>query len=267
MKINYLLTLSAALLSFSSLASYGAAVASDNASNGAYNGGRIDDGDNGGSGFGTWDVDPNSNGGLNGNFEGGSSVGSDSWGFYANTGNTSSAVRSFTVGGPSNVSHLAFQESFSLSMDTNSINSGGTVGFGLQNSGGTNRIEFYFVGGASHYTVNVGGTAYLLDGTGGRPNLGFTNAGLSIKYFQQASNGFTLSITRLSDNALFTVTNATTQAIAATDISRVRLFNFNAGPGNDQFFNNLVVVPEPTSVALLGASALGSMFMMRRRRN
>ena len=262
-----LITLSTALLSFSSLASYGAAVASDNASNVLYNGGRIDTGENGGSGFGTWTVTPGSNSGFAGNFEGSSDAGSDSWGFYANTSNTSSAVRTFTTGGPSNVNFLAFQESFSLTMDNNSINNGGTVGFGLQNSSATNRLEFYFLGGDSAYTVNIGGTAYLLNGAGGRPNLPFTSTGLSITYFQQASNAFTLSITRLSDNALFTVTNATTQSLAASDISQVRLFNFNAGGSNDQFFNNLVVVPEPTSAMLLGASALASMFMMRRRRN
>lgn len=257
----------AAVTAASSTITYGAAVANDNASNAAYNGGRIDDGDNGGTGFGAWDVTPNTNGGSNGNFEGSSTgtpgIGSDAWGFYANSGATSDAIRPFTAGGYNGLSTLAANETFSLKIDINSINTGGpVVGFGLQNSSGTNRFEMYFKGGASNWNVNIGGTEYAT-------SIPYDSDGFSIAFTQLSSNSWSLSATRLDTNTTFTVTSGATQVLAASDISRVRLFNFNAGGGGafDQYFNDLAIVPEPTTGLLMGAAtAFGSFFLARRRR-
>src|SRR5207248_2671982 len=69
------------------------------------------------------------------------------WGIY-NSGGVSDAVRNF--------SGLTVGRSVSLDIDNGSIN--GTVGFGVQNSSGENRLEFYFHGGDANYTVNDGAT-------------------------------------------------------------------------------------------------------------
>jgi hypothetical protein len=58
--------------------------------------------------------------------------------------------------------------------------------------------------------------------------------------------------------------------VSASDISQVRFFNFNAGvlPNNDQFANNLVVVPEPpTVIAVVGGLAGVAVYGFRRRRH
>ncbi len=58
--------------------------------------------------------------------------------------------------------------------------------------------------------------------------------------------------------------------VSASDISQVRFFNFNAGAftNNDQFANNLVVVPEPPAViAVVGGLAGVAAYGFRRRRH
>ena len=75
-----------------------------------------------------------------------------------------------------------------------------------------------------------------------------------------AGNAYSLSFdgTPISNSAL---------SIAASDIAQIRFFNFNAGGGNDQFANNLVVVPEPPAViAVVGGLAGVAAYGFRRRR-
>lgn len=273
MKIAPLLTAATLALALAAgQSAYAAALASDNASNPAYDDGW-DNGDNGGGGFGAWSgLDDFGSGG--GHFQAVShgnsnvNVGTDAWGLYANnTENASDAVRTFTSGGLNSSNTLAVGEAFRISFDNGNLQTNSSVGFGLQNSGGTNRFEFYFKGGDSHYFVNVRGTEYKLDGTGGRPTIPFTNSGLALQFNQNASNGFTLIITQLSDNSVFTVYSSNTQDLLASDISQVRVFNYNAGPGDasNVYVNSLAVIPEPGSVSLLAvAAALG---LARRRRS
>jgi hypothetical protein len=56
-----------------------------------------------------------------------------------------------------------------------------------------------------------------------------------------------------------------TGTLAAGDIGQVRLFNFNAGFNNDQFYNNISIVPEP-STYLAALVAVAALVLCERRR-
>jgi hypothetical protein len=236
------------------LTTRGSLLATDNAGN--YS--SWNNSDNQGSGFGAWSLSGSANsgffignsadnaGGSSGNIN---SSGNKAWGLYANSSATASAIRPFTGGS------LAAGQQFLIQMDNGYLQSGGTVGFGLQNGSGVNRFEFYFVGGSSSYTINIGGTT---TSTG----IGFTGNGLSLAFSQNASDGYSLDITPAGGSV-----SHFSGTLAASDISQLRLFNFDAGSGgnNDAFFNNIQVVPEPVNVALgfFGAIAAGSIGVRR----
>ena len=268
-----------------SAASYGAAAAADNASDGA----GFYTGVGGGIGFTPWQMYSNyassggngngTTGGLyigtsqnNGNLDGNiDTSGSKSWGLWAKNGDIMSAVRGFTAGGINGTSMLGTGDQFKLTLDNGWISSPGSVGFGLQNSSGANRFEFYFHAGDSAYTINIGGTTFS---TG----IGWTSAGLSLDFTQGASNAWTLAVTP-NGGSTSTFSNLSSGAVSlvASDISQVRAFNSNANanddPGRggryDAFVNSLAVipmeVPEPSSLVLLSFSAAG--LLLRRRRS
>ncbi|MEM7624558.1 MAG: PEP-CTERM sorting domain-containing protein [Planctomycetota bacterium] len=223
------------------------AVASDDASDPVYDNGW-NTGVDGGTGFGPWIV--GGSGPAGGGFIGGGTdidVAGEAFGVFGNNGDLGEGIRDFDVA-------LTAGQTFSITMDNGGIDNGGTVGFGLQNAGGDNLIEFFFVGGTSNYTVNAGSAA------GTTP--GFTASGLKIEVTPEAGGLYTLTIDELSNGSGVdhTVTgglfNNSDQAI-----SRLRLFNANGGP--DVFFNDLLVTPEPASAMLIAAGALA---MLRRRR-
>jgi hypothetical protein len=265
--------LALSLIAVSASSARAALMAADNASDAAYNSG-FNHGTNGGSGFGAW-VFNNSvagfnttNSGFAGEFIGDSAlngggasgninVAGESWGLYSNSNNTASATRSFLAGGITGTSVLGVGESFALKMDNGFLNSGQSVGFGLQNSSGTNRLEFYFVGGTNFYQINVNGSA-------ANTTNGFTADGLDVNFTQGAANAWTLNV---GSN---TYSSTTFGALAGSDISQVRLFNFNPGAGTgarDAYFNSFAVtsVPEPAS-ALVGLMTAGCLVLRRRRR-
>lgn len=217
---------------------WGALLATDNAGN--YS--SWANGNNQGSGFGAWALSGTANSGFfigssanNGNPmpSGNIDTSGKAWGLFANSDTTASAVRPFTG------SALAANEQFLIRMDNGLIQNGGTVGFGLQNSSGANRFEFYFVGGGSGYTINIGGT---IINTG----IGFTDDGLSLVFAQGAANAWALDVTPAGGS-----TSHFSGTLAASDISQLRLFNFNAGNGgaSDAFYNDIQVVPEPVNLA------------------
>ncbi len=101
--------------------------------------------------------------------------------------------------------------------------------------------------------------------------------------FHFSGDGFNLSFT-LTGTTTFTGTfsdmhgNSDTGGGTLIDqtanggegIAQVRLFNFNAGNGdnNNVFFNNMAIVPEPATLSFLltGSSLLGAFVFVRRRR-
>lgn len=141
-------------------------------------------------------------------------------------------------------------------MDNGSVDTGGTVGLGLQTSGGTNRLEFFFVGGGTDYRYFRNGVTGGSQGTG----IGFTSAGLRIFVTPLNSTDARLRVT--SANEASELFNQILTLASATDIAQVRLFNANAGGSNDLFFDD-VATPEPSTISL---GLLGSIALLRRRR-
>lgn len=174
------------------------------------------------------------------------SFGDVSWSLYANSGQIASRYYDLD-------SALAVGQTLGLNIDNPSIASGGVVGVSLQNSSGTNRFEFYYVGGDS---VN----SYKINDSSGQdnvtPNVPFTSSGLSVAFTLLAGDTYSFSIDGND------ITNSGL-GLNASDISRVRIFNYNAGGSQDAHFNSLTVVPEPASAAL---GLLGGALLLRRRR-
>jgi hypothetical protein len=260
----------AAVVTFS-LSARAASLASDNASDAAYSGGVIN-GNNGGTGWGgawveTAENGPNGSGSFIGdstsNAGGGSgginSVGNKAWGTYANTnsnvgGNTVSLVRPFT-------GDLSIGQTFSIDFDNGWIDNG-TVGLGLQNAGGQNRVEFFFVGGGANYTIQ---TASGLD-TG----IGFTGNGLHLDFVLTGTDSMDVKVTPLNPTGSTSTFSVTLNNSGGID--RVRLFNYNSnGNGNsptsnyDAFYNNMSIIPEPTTFGLVGLGLLGALALRRRK--
>lgn len=255
------------------LPSRGAVYASDSAGNyGGTGQPTFSSGQNGGSGFGNWSFSNTSgNGSQNGEFLGTSAASSmnsgngKSWGLYANNSQTASAYRGFSAG-PLTANQ---QVSVKWQSDGIDLNSGGAVGIALLTGSGQTRFEFYFHNGDSSYKVNVvdlGGASHTYS-TG----IGFTTSPISLTFNQGAGTSWSLSIKQNGNTT--TETSGGTSFLAASDISQIRFFDFNAagnGSGFNQYFNNLelAVVPEPAQWGLISASsllALGGLRIWRRR--
>jgi hypothetical protein len=243
-------------------AAKGAAMAYDDASNPIY---ALDwtNGQNGGFGFGTWMINPNpdtadggafaatsQNNGQSG-FQGNIDTGGRAWGLYGNVPATTitDAVRLFTPGGVTGDSTLGIGEKFILRMDNGFIANGGAVGFGLRNSLGENRFEFYFSGGGSKYRLDIDSDVFTLHG--------ITYAGMTLAFTLTGPDTFSLDINYALGSPSFETFTGTLQGSPGSGIDRFRLFNFGAGTGGTNvYFNNAQVVPEPSAALLLAAGAL-----------
>ena len=242
---------------------HAAANASDNAGNYTAGGGYA--GLNDGTGFGAYTVSGASStagtflGDSTGNAggSGGINTNGSAFGVYANSGSQLLVNRSF-VADAAGQTFLAVGQSFSLSFDNGYVTNGSTVGFNLLAADGTDRFTFQFLGGTNDYTINTGSGSTAVD-TG----VGFTGSGLSLVFTQLAGNAFTVAITPSG-----ATTTTLTGTLAASNISQFQVFNNNAGTGSnyDVFFNNPTVVPEPGTVAVVLAGAVGLWMVTRRRR-
>jgi hypothetical protein len=255
-----------ALASVFVLTAHAANNALDVASNSPYGGAHgWQNGDNGGFGFGSWIFsNPGGNGATGGMFIGSSSGNAGgasgnidtagvSWGMYANSGVTTAAVRPFTGGS------LGIGQELDLRIDNGFLSSGSSEGFGLQTTGGVNRLEFFFSGGSGSYT--------LTDNSGSNPTgIGFTGNGLSIAFTLTSADTYTMDVTPNGGGT--TVLNGTLEGVAGTGIDQMRFFDFNGGNGQgsngDFFVNQLEVVPEPSTIAA-GVLAVVGVLSMRRR--
>jgi hypothetical protein len=264
--------LAAALILTSMMAASAAGlVASDSASNPAYTSGWAA-GSNGGSGFGPWDFTKSAYySGLGPAAWGDqthfidnapvafNSLGAPAFAISADDcsycGVYSSATRPFA-------SSLAIGETFSMDFDNPLLSS---PDFNSQN----NIISFSDSAGVE--VLGVFGSNYF-DGqnwnfSGGGGSLGITDAA--------TSGGSRISLTKTGANTATVVFNGTTftnVALAGTGVIAAVTINIgntiaSNGDGSREFFvNNLRIVPEPTSVALLFVAGCGFVTSVRRRK-
>ncbi|GAB4496711.1 MAG: hypothetical protein OHK0019_28940 [Saprospiraceae bacterium] len=222
--------------------------ANDQADASTYNSGWTN-GLNGGNGFNAWSLSPASNTGNAGFFIGNSAnngdgdgnangdinTGGEAFGLYGNSGQTASAVRPFGAALPTGTV-------FSLKMDNGFIESGGTVGWGLQNASGENLFEFYFRNGQPDYKTNDLTNEH-------NTSIGFTDEGLTLQFTLQTATTYQLVVTPIG-GASSTFSGSLKNPAGGQVISRLRLFNANAGSGSqrDAFFNSLSVCYPATLV-------------------
>lgn len=261
-------TVALALLPYASYASY---LAFDSVDESVY----IEDGwqgsDDGGYGWGgSWSLSAGSNAGFfffgsstnNGNgddnSDGDIDISGYAWGTYAHSGDTASAVRPFS-------SALALGHSFEITFDNGWIDgTGGVVGFGLRNASGNNVFEFCFVQGDTNYTVNAASYAGTLPA--------FTDEGMTVTLTLETASTFSLSINTLNPAASFGGTGTLLNPTGGQAMTEFRFFNFNAATGpvqpqRDAYFSSIgIIIPEPTTAALMLSSlGFGSLVISRRR--
>jgi hypothetical protein len=179
-----------------------------------------------------------------------------SWGMFASNGDTASAVRPFALGGPNASKQLAVGQSISLAMDNGVVQTGGQVGFSLNDGMSNPRFQFYYLGGDSvdSYKININGTQFNL-------GLPFTDNGFSnITFTLGASNTWSLSIAENGVAGTMMYSSASFANLASSNIAQIQLFDVNAGSAANNFvyFNSLTInaVPEPSVMLLLASSAI-----------
>ena len=225
---------------------------------------------NNGFGFGNWSFNNTTpNGGFSGQFFGSSggidSANGNSFGFYANGGASaqSTALRPF-------LQTLTASQSFSISMQNGNVtDNGGQVGFNLQDNSGNNIFTYAFLGGAADYQLKIWSSpsSSVQVDTG----VGFTSGAMTLALTEGSGDNWSFAITTGSGTTTLSSTG-TGDMLDANDISQVQMFSLNGGASRtlgdnaNLFFNNLTVVPEPGTLALLGSSLLGGLFFWRRQR-
>lgn len=238
-----------------------ALTALDDASN--YGGGWAD-GSTGGSGFGTWSLNNNNDGSsvYAGSFIGDSTAGAgdinsgaaQSFGLYANPSAAySTAIRSFSTA-------LSVGDIFSFDFAVNYDD--GDKGFNIRTAGDS-IFNFNLGGGASvsseHATI-VPVTAVAYD-------YGGNDAMLEAVIEVISSNSINYQISRVSTDGIQGVLYSGSVTGIVNSIDNFEFYNANTtgGDQNNLYFNNLEVVPESSSTALIvGVLAIGC--ALRRRR-
>ena len=229
--------------------SLSAGVASDNASTANYPGGTWTTGSNGGAGFGSWTLTSTPAGGFSGSYIGGTAIGNPAFGIYSGGNNAATmlALRQFTGGG------LTAGQSFGVTIgNTPFITNPGNIGLSLM-SGSSARWTLKFVGGGSNWLLNDGG----FDFSSGQAFAANTPLSLTFTYNGGSSYSYTFG------------TGSGNNFTAAADISNldgVQFFSVNQGNDQNMGINNLSVVPEPSTYALLGIAGLGFAAHVARRR-
>jgi hypothetical protein len=263
MNIKYTLAVMFCALAFNSQASL-ITVAEDNANNygNQWSG-------NGGTGFDEWNfINDNANGSAGGflanknvntdlnNIE--SNPSDNAWGSFANGGgfNQFEAYRGF---GGNSLTQSG--DAFNVSFEHGGITQGGAVGFSLRNQNIHNvigdynqqsRFEFGFLGGGQNYSI--------FDGQGViDTGIGFTDAGLNIKFTLLSLDLYQLDIFNAFDNSFIQSRNGS--LMGSGTIDSVALYNRDAEISNAYFNgisiqNQSVLVSEPSIYILMSLSLL-----------
>lgn len=227
-----------------------ALTASDSSTN--YSGTFI--GLNQGTGFNAW---TGSGTGSGGNYIGGSGLSASSFAIYSGGtgGNSYQATRPFSTA-------MSVGDVFSVQLGYTGVDSGvpGEIGINLF-SGGSFRLGFKFAGGTSNWMINDGGSDFSsgLTWQGGSP--GTT---LNFSFTRGAGNVYSINLTQGAESYNGNNYTATTGTMS---IDSVQFYSSAQGGGENVGFDNLSVVPEPSTYALLALSAAGfGGYVIRRRR-
>ncbi len=237
-----------------------AVIGTDHAGAAAYDDG-FDNGDDGSitgdAAFGAWGE--TQNGGA-GKFIGDSTNLASGAGADINMAGESFALFSFGDDGSfvnmarSFGSALSVGQTFSLDLAVNFR--GGLKGFHLTDADANKLFSFTIgnLGGGDDYTVENAAT-----GNGSIGDAYDANTAFSIMITQTSAGGGTWSITR--SGGINDFDSGTYAGVA----ERFELFHFNGPGGSEQdlYVNNLSIVPEPASLALIG---LGGMMILRQPR-
>ncbi len=222
------------------------AFAADGASDNSGNyGGGWNTGSNGGIGFGAWTI----NDGDGGHYIGGTGLGGNTFGLFNTfTTTTTDAIRPFTGA-------LTAGQTFSIDLGFSAFAAAGSVGINLRS--GTNEVITLFTTGSGDWMLNDGGGNFSAGA------LATSDTPFSFSFTYNGGTSYSFSLTGSAGGINFNSGNA-----GISSIDNLRLFNFNQGPGANFGFDNLSIVPEPSSLALLaGPALLGAWFFIRRRRS
>ena len=212
-----------------------ASLATDNSNN--YIGGSWNNGDNEGTGFKSWIITESAE---SGKYIGGTGLGSSSFGLYANNSFYAAAEREFDQS-------LTVEQTFQITLGyTGNIN--GNIGLTLFNAS-EDLINIDFASGESNWR--------LWDGD--------SNLALSAAY--NPNNPLSFSFTYNGGNSYsYTFAEVSQTRTSINDISSVtgfRVYNNGQGAGENFGFDNISVIPEPTTVAYLGFSCLSILGLKR----
>jgi len=192
----------------------------------------------------------------------------NSWGLWAH--NNSGISRIYAFGDA-----LAENQYLEISVSLGDVQNFGVVGFSLRNSAGTNRFEAYYQGPRPEpdepffnpvqdlWKINDAGGQRDIEG----PSTTFAETSwandnfVTFRFTQLANDTYSFSVNGTD------ITN-TGLTLDASDIDRIRIFNWNAGEGtnHNQYFNNLAVIPEPGTLALTLVALSSLVFLCKRQK-
>ena len=237
-------------------------LAYDEASLAAYSGGWTN-GSNGGAGFGAWVLTDDPQTGFAGPFRttaantdlngiGTGTTATNAWGTYANGGGYNQVVAYRGLS-------LDEDETFEVSIENGTVQSGGSAGFCLR-TGNVNsvvgdyntgaRFEFSFIGGSNNYFIFDSDIYY---DTG----IGWQDSGLQLSLTLTSADTYDLTVIQLASATTNVFTGRTLGGTSGAAIESVSMFNRDTETG-DVYFNEMGIIPEPSSMymMIMGASGL-----------